>query len=216
MEEIKYKLEQHYKLITENKKSQLISESTLRIISAYYLSDKKKEKLLHNFLKGLKFHKGFFNSIIASLRQIKYITNENKFIKNESDKILRKISVVSSEDNDSTHSTPLEKNYISNNDDLFPLLNLDLDSLHDFCLNLIIKSQNKKYNLIMNKIFIEGTEKIKKKIKGSKTIIFYIDKNTIKDDKKNPCLKFYNKNKIENCLCINLLLKALRIRFGIP
>ena len=36
MEEIKYKLEQHYKLITENKKSQLISESTLRIISAYY------------------------------------------------------------------------------------------------------------------------------------------------------------------------------------
>ena len=86
-----------------------------------------------------------------------------------------------------------------------------IELLFDICLNLIIKSQNKKYNLIMNKIFIESTEKIKKKIKGSKTIIFYIDKNTIKDDKKNPCLKFYNKNKIENCLCINLLMKALRI-----
>ena len=138
MEEIKYKLEQNYKHITENKKSQLISESTLRILSAYYLSDKKKEKLLHNFLKGLKFHKGFFNSIIASLRQIKYITNENKFIKTESEKTLRKISVVSSEDNDSTHSAPLEKNYISNNDDLFPLLNLDLDSLNKKQNHLLI------------------------------------------------------------------------------
>ena len=86
-----------------------------------------------------------------------------------------------------------------------------IELLFDICINLIIKSQNKKYNLIMNKIFIEETEKIKKKVKSAKTIIFYIDKNTIKDDKKNPCLKFYSKNKIENCLCINLLLKALRI-----
>ena len=87
-----------------------------------------------------------------------------------------------------------------------------IELLFDFCLNLVIKSNfNKKYSLIMNKIFVEETEKIKKKVKGSKTIIFYIDKNTIKDDKKNPCLKFYNKNKIENSLCINLLLKALKI-----
>ena len=87
-----------------------------------------------------------------------------------------------------------------------------IELLFDFCLNLVIKSNNnKKYSLIMNKIFIEETEKIKKKVKGSKTIIFYIDKNTIKDDKKNPCLKFYNKNKIENSLCINLLMKVLKV-----
>ena len=138
IEEIKYKLEQNYKIITENKKSQLISESSLKALTAYYLSDKKKEKLLHKFLKGLKFHKGFFYSIISSLRQIKYITNDNVFIKNESAKYLRKISVASSEDTDSTHSAPIEKNYISSNDDLFPLLNLDLYSLNKKQNHLLI------------------------------------------------------------------------------
>ena len=87
-----------------------------------------------------------------------------------------------------------------------------VELLYNFFLNLYIKSNNKKYGLIMNKIFIEEAEKIKKKVKGSKTILFYIDKLTIKEDKKNPCLKFYNnKNyKIENSLCINLLMTTLK------
>ena len=83
--------------------------------------------------------------------------------------------------------------------------------LFSFFMNLFLKSKNKKYISIMDKIFIEEAEKVKKKVKGSKTILFYIDKNNIKDDKKNPCLKYYNKsNKIESSLCILLLFRTLK------
>ena len=84
--------------------------------------------------------------------------------------------------------------------------------LFDFCINLYIKSKDKKYISIMNKIFIERIDKNNKGNKGVKTIIFSIDKNTIKDDKNNPCLKYYNNknNKIDSCLCINLLVRTLK------
>ena len=86
-----------------------------------------------------------------------------------------------------------------------------IEMLFEFIFNLYIKSNNKKYRLIFEKIFIENINKIKKKVKGAKTIIFYIDKTSIKDDKKNPCLKYYNKNtKIENSLCINVLIETLK------
>ena len=83
--------------------------------------------------------------------------------------------------------------------------------LYDFCINLYIKSRNKKYSLILNKIFIEHIEKNNKSIKGAKTIFSCIDKNSIKEDKKNPCLKYYSNknNKLENCLCLILLKKTL-------
>ena len=84
-----------------------------------------------------------------------------------------------------------------------------VELLFDLFIHLYIRSNNKKYKLIINKIFIDEVEKIKKKVKGSKTLFFYIDKNTIKDDKKNPCYKFYTKNKIENSLCISILMKIL-------
>ena len=83
--------------------------------------------------------------------------------------------------------------------------------LFSFFMNLFLKSKNKRYISIMDKIFIEEAEKMKKKVKGSKTILFYIDKNNIKDDKKNPCIKYYNKsNKIESSLCILLLFKTIK------
>ena len=86
-----------------------------------------------------------------------------------------------------------------------------IELLFDFYINLYIKSKNKKYNLIINKILIEEIEKMKKKENQSRTIFFYIDKASIKDDKKNPCLKYYNKTKIEPSLCIKLLIKVLKI-----
>ena len=130
MERIKYILESHYKHINENKKSKLISESSLRILSAYYLVDDKKEKLLHDFLKGLAYHKGFFNSIISSLKLIKYITDDNNY-KKEPDKNIRKTSNISirSEESDSTNYEQIEKNYIPKNLDTFPLQDLDLNNL---------------------------------------------------------------------------------------
>ena len=86
-----------------------------------------------------------------------------------------------------------------------------VEMLFEFILNVYIKSNNSKYRLILDKIFIENINKIKKSVKGAKTIIFYIDKATIKDDKKNPCLKYYNKNaKIEISLCINFLIETLK------
>ena len=87
-----------------------------------------------------------------------------------------------------------------------------IEMLYELFLNLYIKSKNKKYSLIMDKIFLEEVQKIQKKVNGSNTIIFYIDKDTIKDDKKNLCLKYYNnKNaKIENALCIVLLITTLK------
>jgi len=85
-----------------------------------------------------------------------------------------------------------------------------VELLFSFFINLFLKSKNKRYISIMDKIFIEEAEKMKKKVKGSKTILFYIDKANIKDDKKNPCIKYYNKNnKIESSLCILLLYKLL-------
>ena len=61
-----------------------------------------------------------------------------------------------------------------------------------FFINKFLKSKNKRYISFMNKIFIEEVEKIIKKVKEIKQ--YYI-----KDDKKNPCVKYYNKNnKIES------------------
>ena len=130
MEQIQEILEQNYRHINKNKESQLISESSLRILSAYYLSNKENEKSLHEFLRGLEFYKGFFYSIISSLKQIKYITNDNKFIKKEqSDNNLRKISNISSEDIESKQNEGKE-NDIANNLDLYPLFDLDLENLN--------------------------------------------------------------------------------------
>ena len=161
IEKIQCVLELHYNQINENKKSQLISESSLRLLSAYYLVDKEKEKLLHNFLKGLAFYKGFFYSVISSLKQIKYITEDNKY-KKETEKIIRKTSSIScqSDDTDSTYFEQQEKNYAPNNLDLLPLLDLDIINL------------NKKQNHILitllqdciSMFFYPNTNKIYEKI----------------------------------------------------
>ena len=87
-----------------------------------------------------------------------------------------------------------------------------VELLFSFFMNLFLKSKNKRYISIMDKIFIEEAEKMKKEVKGSKTLLFYIDKMNIKDDKKNPCVKYYNKsNKIESSLCILLLFRTLKL-----
>ena len=157
MEQIQDILEQNYRKINENKKCQLISEASLRILSSFYLTDREKEKKLHEFLRNLEFYKGFFYSIISSLKYIKYITNDNKFVRNfQSDKNLRKVS--GSEDNDSTISLPEinDKNKISNNLDLFPLLDLDLESLNKRQNQLLIALLQDCISMI----FIENSYKI--------------------------------------------------------
>ena len=168
MEKIQCILEQHYKQINENKISQLISESSLKILSAYYLVDKEKEKLLHNFLKGLAFYKGFFYSVLSSLKQIKYITDDNKYRK-EPEKNVRKISNLSglSEDNDTGYYELNEKNDYKNWDTL-PLFDLDLINLNkkqnhilitllQDCISMLF---NPNTNIIYENINIKDAEDV--------------------------------------------------------
>ena len=155
MEQIQDILEHNYKKINKDKKSRLISEASLRILSSYYLTDKEKEKQLHNFLRNLEFYKGFFYSIIESLKYIKYITNDNKFVRyQQSEKHLRKVS--GSEDNDSTIQETIEKDYTSNNREVLPLLDLDLESLNKRQNQLLIALLQDCISMI----FIENSIKI--------------------------------------------------------
>jgi hypothetical protein len=222
MEQFQSILEQNYKHITENKNSQLISESSLRILSAYYLADKKKEKLLHDFLRNLTFYKGFFNSIISSLKQIKYISNDNKFIKKESEKNVRKISGLGSEDNDSTYSDTSDKNYISN-EDLLPLLNLELDSLNKKQNHLLIALLQDCISML----FIEDTTQICENItesdaqevydiliKNFNAAFKFKGKNVYKDifssDKEITPELFYFKWKMSNYESNKLLIEDIK------
>ena len=222
MEQFQSILEQNYKHITENKNSQLISESSLRILSAYYLADKKKEKLLHDFLRNLTFYKGFFNSIISSLKQIKYISNDNKFIKKESEKNVRKISGLGSEDNDSTYSDTSDKNHISN-EDLLPLLNLELDSLNKKQNHLLIALLQDCISML----FIEDTTQICENItesdaqevydiliKNFNAAFKFKGKNVYKDifssDKEITPELFYFKWKMSNYESNKLLIEDIK------
>ena len=123
VEQISSLLKDNYKKSDEN--SQLISENCLRILSAYYFLNKEKEKVLHSFLRQLTFYKGFFNCIISSLNQIKYITDDNKISNKISDKNLRHSSSISEEPDFSSSSEPKETKKI----DLLPLKQLNLSNL---------------------------------------------------------------------------------------
>ena len=109
IKQIKGLLEKNYKHM--DKTNHLISENCLIILSAYYLIHKEKEKKLHDFLKNLNFHMGFFICIITSLKQIKYITDDNK---------------SSNKSNEESDSTPISET----TDSLLPLKELNLKKLN--------------------------------------------------------------------------------------
>jgi hypothetical protein len=109
IKQIKGLLEKNYKHM--DKTNHLISENCLIILSAYYLIHKEKEKKLHDFLKNLNFHMGFFICIITSLKQIKYITDDNK---------------NSNKSNEESDSTSISET----TDSLLPLKELNLKKLN--------------------------------------------------------------------------------------
>ena len=187
----------------------------------YFLYDSIKESYLHNNFAE-KIFNIFLNTKLDTQTNIN-ITNNKIYYDFYINKILILYHVLKEEKSYLDEKIDLdeegllslcEQNLIyTKNDILYTHKNkCYVELLYEFFLILYIKSKNKKYSLIINKIFIEEVDKYKKKEKDAKTIFFYIDKATIKDDKKNPCIKFYNKiNKIEGSLCILILLKTLKI-----
>ena len=138
MEQIQAILFQNYKSIDENRESQIICESSLKILSAYCLKNPEKEKILYSFLSRLPFNMGFFKSIISSLRFIKnieYFSGNNKDNKN-ADNI-----------NNNKHSIKINESfYYSKKEDnkpiqfdLFPLKNLDFSLSKSLQGDILIK-----------------------------------------------------------------------------
>jgi len=144
-------LENNIENINKDQKSQLICEASLKILTTYYLGIKGKVHLLHSFFRDIPFYKGFFNCLISSLKQIKYIEVENKFI------ALTK---------DEAHSLKnIEINYEKEEiKELYPFLDLNFDSLNDNqnkilielledCIFMLLKGENIITEKDANEIF---------------------------------------------------------------
>ena len=116
IEKIQSILLKNYK--REDKKA--ITEPCLKILLVYSLSNKEDEEALHHFLKKLTYYKGFFFSVVASIKQIKYLSDDNKLDKNE----MRNLSYSSEQNSiNETKSNSDDKNERN------PLLNMDLNNL---------------------------------------------------------------------------------------
>ena len=167
IQQIQEILLENYKDMDINKNSQLICESSFKILSTYYFTNKEKEYLLHDYLKNIPFYKGFFNSLFSSLKQIQYITSDDKFAKKESERDLRinsitsafslqsdfKINSSNNESNNSLNRINCENEILKNleignkteekkemsNYDLYPLLKLNLNSLSKKQNGILIK-----------------------------------------------------------------------------
>ena len=165
IEQIQNILENNCENINKVKKSQLICEASLKILSKYYLGNKEKEKSLHSFLRGIPFYRGFFNCLISSLKQIKYITVDNKFNQKESEKNLLDLTK-----DENLSLKDIEINYGKeeqrelSNYNLYPFLELDFNSLDDNqnkifielledCISMLLKGENAITENDVNEIF---------------------------------------------------------------
>ena len=154
IEQIQNILENNCENINKVKKSQIICEASLKILSKYYLGNKEKEILLHSFLRGIPFYRGFFNCLISSLKQIKYITSDNKFIQKESEKNLLDLT-----ENGNHSLKNIEINYGKeeqkelSNYNLYPFVELDFNNLDEKqnkifielledCISMLLKGEN--------------------------------------------------------------------------
>ena len=144
---------------SDNKKNKLTSESCLKILLIYYLSNKEEEKKFHNFLKGLSYYKGFFNSVIASIRYIAKIGDEKLKIKNEK----------------SESTIENESNISDINSEIYPLLEIDLNKLNNWKKDMMIKL----FQDCVSMLFNENTLEIDKNIepKDAKEIYDTLKKN---------------------------------------
>ena len=153
IEQIQNILENNCENINKLKKSQLICEASLKILSKYYLGNKEKEDMIHTFLRGIPFYRGFFNCLISSLKQIKYIKFDNKFIQKESEKnLLSLIKENHSSKNIVTNYENEEQEELSTYN-LYPFLELDFNSIDDNqnkiliklledCISMLLKGEN--------------------------------------------------------------------------
>ena len=82
IEQMKSILKKNY----QKEEKKIIIESCLKILLIYSLVNKEDEEMIHNFLKQLTYYKGFFYTVISSIKQIKFMS-EDKLMKSKSLKI---------------------------------------------------------------------------------------------------------------------------------
>ena len=103
------------------KEKKALCNSCLKILLIYSLSNEEEEKKLHNFLKKLEFYEGFFYSVITTIKYIKFMGEDDKSNKNNIES-----------------NSPLNNNENDKNE-IYPLLDLDLNNLNKKQNNTLIK-----------------------------------------------------------------------------
>ena len=106
----------------KKKEKIIVNESCLKTLLGYSIVFQKDEEKIHTFLKELTYEKGFFYSIISSMKQIKYISDDESMkdnnIKNSESNKQKKESGIASNPNN------------KNENEIYPLLDLDLTNLN--------------------------------------------------------------------------------------
>ena len=74
IEQIKNILINNYKY----EKQKLKNEACLKILLNHAILNKNVEETIHEYLKKMTYYKGFFFSIIAAIRQIKFMQDDNQ------------------------------------------------------------------------------------------------------------------------------------------
>ena len=163
----------------QKKEKKMISESCLKILLGYSIANQEDEEKIHNFLKELTYEKGFFYSVIASIKQIKYIFDDDKSMKDNN----ANIHEVSKQKMGSGNTPNPDS---KNENEIYPLKDLDLNNLNkkqtttliklfqDCISMLFIFDQVQKTKIINENIEINDAQEIYNTLKVNIDAIFNI------------------------------------------
>ena len=160
IEQIKNILINNYKY----EKQKLKNEACLKILLNHAILNKNVEETIHEYLKKMTYYKGFFFSIIAAIRQIKFMQDDNQSNK---DNII-KTSFDSTDQNNENKNNIYEK---------YPLLDDDLKYLSKKQKRTLIKLLQDCISMLFLKESELGVLKVDKNIKEEDAIEIY---NTLK------------------------------------
>ena len=116
---LKFLLYKYYQ--NKDKDKNALCNSCLTILLIFSLSNKEDEKKLHDFLKKLEFYEGFFYSVLATIKHIKFMENDDKSEKN----------IIQSNSNFDNNK--------NNSNEIYPLKDLDLNNLNQRQNNTLIE-----------------------------------------------------------------------------
>ena len=209
IEQIKNILIRDFKIKNKN----YLSQSCLRTLLVYSITNQKDEDNLHNFIKQLKYNKELFYSIITSMKQIKYINNNEKIINDiniNNSYSNMDISIIEENKSESLPLLFINLNNLNNKQ------NRTLINLFQYCISLLNPSDKTPKDKEINDELKKDSEDIYNILKRNIDEVFKCPGKNIYYDLFSSGSKitselFYFKYKFSNQEGKNNLLKDLKL-----